>query len=401
MVTPVYITGIGIISAIGRSASEVFKSLRGGRSGIGEITLFDTIHKGSLPVAEVKATTRQLLEMAGFLERKDFTRTALLGIIAAREAMASANLDEQFRMSAGLVSATTVGGMDRSEDFYRRYLENPGRGKLADIIGHDCGESAERIALACGITGFATTISTACSSSANSVMLAARLIASGRFDCMIAGGTDAVTQFTLNGFNTLMILDKTGCRPFDEHRAGLTLGEAAAFLVLESENSILRRGIRPLAILAGYANANDAYHQTASSPDGMGAYLAMTKALESAALDPAMIGYINVHGTGTENNDLSEGTAIQRIYGSNVPPFSSTKPFTGHTLGAAGAVEAVISVLSLQHGMIFPNLNWETPMKELSLKPETALRTGIGIRHVLSNSFGFGGNNSTLIFSKS
>ncbi|MFH1936673.1 MAG: beta-ketoacyl-[acyl-carrier-protein] synthase family protein, partial [Bacteroidota bacterium] len=151
--------------------------------------------------------------------------------------------------------------------------------------------------------------------------------------------------------------------------------------------------------LTGYGNANDAYHQTASSPDGKGAFLAMTIALEMSKLNPFELDYINAHGTGTENNDLSEGIALERIF-DPVPPFSSTKTYTGHTLGAAGAVEAVISILSICHGMIFPNLNWSTPMKELTIQPVTQLIKKKNIRHVLSNSFGFGGNNSTLILSQ-
>jgi 3-oxoacyl-[acyl-carrier-protein] synthase-1 len=209
-----------------------------------------------------------------------------------------------------------------------------------------------------------------------------------------------VTRFTLNGFNTLMILDKAGCRPFDENRAGLTLGEGAAFLVLEAEDVVMKEGKQPLAVVSGYGNANDAFHQTASSPDGTGAFLAMSSALAMSGLHPGDISYINVHGTGTQNNDLSEGIAMERIFGTKVPPFSSTKSYTGHTLGAAGAVEAVISVLAIKHGIIFPNLNFSTPMKELKITPVFKVQKDRDIRHVLSNSFGFGGNNSTVIISK-
>ncbi|NQV02741.1 MAG: beta-ketoacyl-[acyl-carrier-protein] synthase family protein, partial [Bacteroidia bacterium] len=250
-----------------------------------------------------------------------------------------------------------------------------------------------------GIRDFISTLSTACSSSANSIIFGANLIKSGRLDRVIAGGTDSITRFTLNGFNTLMILDKNGCRPFDENRAGLTLGEGAAYVVLESEEVVVKEGKTPLAELTGYGNANDAYHQTASSPEGTGACIAMTDALEIGKLSASDIDYINVHGTGTENNDLSEGIAVERIFGDQVPPFSSTKTFTGHTLGAAGAVEAVISILSLQHGMIFPNLNWHTPMKELKIKPVIEIQRDMKISHILSNSFGFGGNNSAVIVS--
>jgi len=396
----VYITGTGIISAIGNNTREVFESLVASRSGIGPITHLDTIHRGKIPVAEVKKSSEELLDMTLHTGDTSLTRTALLGMIAAREALESAGITETVKRRTALISATTVGGMDRSENFWAAFLDHPAKGRLRDIVHHDCAESTERIARFTGIHDFVTTLSTACSSSANAFMLGAEMIHAGMVDRVVAGGTDAMTRFTINGFNTLMILDKNGCRPFDENRAGLTLGEGAAFLVLESESSLAERGVVPLAGLAGWGNANDAYHQTASSPEGTGARLAMEKALALSGLTPREISYINVHGTGTQNNDLSEGVAIEKIFGTEAPPFSSTKAFTGHTLGAAGAVEAVISVLSLQNHMIFPNLNWSEPMKELSIRPVTALLRNQNLRAILSNSFGFGGNNSTVIFTQ-
>jgi 3-oxoacyl-[acyl-carrier-protein] synthase-1 len=290
--------------------------------------------------------------------------------------------------------------MDRSEGFYAQFLENSSKGRLIDIVNHDCGDSTERIARYLGIRDFVSTLSTACSSSANSILFAAQLIRAGLLDRVIAGGTDAVTRFTLNGFNTLMILDRNGCRPFDENRAGLTLGEGAAYLVLESEEAAKKPGKTILCELTGFGNANDAYHQTASSPEGTGATLAMQAALAMSGVDPSGIGYINVHGTGTQNNDLSEGIALEKIFGDRVPPFSSTKSYTGHTLGAAGAVEAVFSVLAIREKAIFPNLNFSTPMKELKIRPVTKLIRDAKVDHVLSNSFGFGGNNTALVFSE-
>ena len=396
----VYITGIGIICAIGNNVAETLGSLMESRSGIGEITLFKTLHKGVIPLAEVKMTTAALLEETRHTGQNHFTRTTLLGMIAAKEAVTSAGINDINKYNTGLISATTVGGMDRSEDFFSEFLADPRKGRMADIVNHDCGDSTERIADHLGVKGFVTTISTACSSSVNAMMFGSNLIKTGQMDRVIVGGTDSVTKFTLNGFNTLMILDKTGCHPFDENRAGLTLGEGAAFLVLESEDIVRKENKKILAEVSGYGNANDAYHQTASSPEGTGAFMAMAKALEMSGLTPEEIGYINVHGTGTQNNDLSEGVAIERIFGNQVPHFSSTKRFTGHTLGAAGAVEAVISILSMNNRVIFPNLNFTTPMKELKIVPVRELITGIDIRHILSNSFGFGGNNSAIVLSK-
>ncbi|MCX6284791.1 MAG: beta-ketoacyl-[acyl-carrier-protein] synthase family protein [Bacteroidetes bacterium] len=396
----VVITGYGIVSSIGMNADEVLGSLLEEVSGIGEITRFDTIHKGKLPLAEVKRSNAELLELSGLKDKRKYSRTSLLGIAAASQAAGMAGIKPNQSLRTGLISANTVGGMDRTEDFYPLFLENQSRGRLSEVATHDCGESTERIAQFLDIRDFITTISTACSSSANAIMLGSEMIKAGLIDRVIAGGADAVTRFTLNGFNTLMILDKNGCRPFDEERAGLTIGEGAAFLVLESEELAIREGRKIAGFLSGYGNANDAYHQTASSPDGIGAGLAMAKALEMGGIVPARISYINVHGTGTQNNDLSEGIAVQRLFGGEVPPFSSTKSYTGHTLGAAGAIEAVISLLSIQHSCVFPNLGWATPMKELYIRPVTTLLRNTDVEHVLSNSFGFGGNNSSLVLSK-
>ncbi|NCA76439.1 MAG: beta-ketoacyl-[acyl-carrier-protein] synthase family protein [Alphaproteobacteria bacterium] len=395
----IFITGIGMISAIGDDADACLASLLEQRSGIGPITLLPTIHQGVLPIAEVKHSTSVLLDMAGHPGSRNYTRTALLGILAAREAVRNSGITEIGEYRIGLVSASTVGGMDRSEQFYQSFLGDNRKGNLIDVVNHDCADATERIAADLGIDGYITTISTACSSSVNAMMHGSNLIKAGILDRVIVGGTDSVTRFTLNGFNTLMILDKRGCRPFDDDRAGLTLGEGAAYLVLESEEAVGRSQKQPLAEISGYGNANDAYHQTASSPDGKGAFLAMTKAIAMSGLSPLQIDYINVHGTGTQNNDLSEGIALERVFEQGVPRFSSTKGYTGHTLGAAGALEAVIAVLSIRNQVVFPNLNFSTPMKELHIKPVTELITGVPLRHVLSNSFGFGGNNSSIIIS--
>ena len=230
-------------------------------------------------------------------------------------------------------------------------------------------------------------------------MLGARFIKSGKLDRVIVGGTDALSKFTINGFKTLMIQSEELCKPFDANRNGLNLGEAAAYLVLESEQIAIKENKPILAYVSGYANANDAFHQTASSHNGEGAFLAMDKALQNASLLPRDINYINAHGTATPNNDLSESVAIKRIFEDKVPDFSSTKAFTGHTLAAAGAVEAVFSVLALQEQVVFPNINFETEIPETGLKPVTELKRN-QIQNVLSNSFGFGGNCSTLILSK-
>ena len=231
-------------------------------------------------------------------------------------------------------------------------------------------------------------------------MQGARLIEGNKLDRVIVGGSDPLALFDMKGFSSLNIYDQDICKPFDDTRKGLNLGEGAGFLVLESDQSISITGNTPLCILSGWNNASDAFHQTASSPNGKGAYLAMINALTKANITSGKINYINAHGTGTGNNDLSESIAIKNVFNDNIPPFSSTKGFTGHTLAAAGAIEAVYCVQSIQSQAILPNLNFSTPMIETGMVPETTFRSGVQVEYVLSNSFGFGGNCTCLIFSK-
>jgi len=395
----VFVTGIGIISSIGLNIEESASALLESRSGIGSISMLETRYKDEIPVAEVHATSNILKEIAEVNIWSAVSRTALFGIIAAKQALSDANINDINEFRTGLISATTVGGMDRSEKFYREYIKNSSSGRLRDIVTHDCADSTEQIADTLGIKDYISTISTACSSSANSIMFGSRLIENGILDRVLVGGVDSLTIFTINGFNSLMILDRTGCKPFDETRNGLTLGEGAGFLVLESECAVRQSGKRPLCEIGGYGNGCDAYHQTASSPEGDGAFRSMQKAITKANLTPGLIDYINAHGTGTKNNDLSEGRAIKRLCGNEVPLFSSTKSFTGHTLGAAGAIEAVFCVMALNHQWVYPNLNFTQEMTDLGLSPVTVFKSDIRLRYIMSNSFGFGGNNTSLIFS--
>lgn len=394
----VAITGMGIVSAIGLTVQENFDALLQNKKAITTITHIDTVHVDAMKVGEIKKSNTQLAQELGLSADNNFSRTAMLGTVAAKQAVAHAGILDINEYRTGLVSATSVGGMDMTERYYYDYFEKPETTKY--IYSHNAGDITYKIASALGLKGMVTTISTACSSAANAIMLGARLIQSGRLDRVIVGGTDALSKFTINGFKTLMILSDTDNTPFDKDRKGLNLGEAAAYLVLESDAVVAAQNKEVLARVSGYGNANDAFHQTASSENGDGAFLAMQKAFATSQLKPEQIDYINVHGTATPNNDLSEGRALVRIFGNQqVPDFSSTKPFTGHTLAAAAAIEAVYSVLAIQHSVVFPNLNFKTPMDEFDLLPQTVLKHK-KIEHVLSNSFGFGGNCSTLIFSK-
>ncbi|OAD91818.1 beta-ACP synthase [Aequorivita soesokkakensis] len=394
----VAITGMGIISAIGNNVAENYDALINERKGITRVDNVKTIQRDEIMVGEVKFTNDELIAQLNLPPENNYSRTAMLGVIAAKEAIANAGITDIKKYKTGIISGTSVGGMDMTEKYYYEYLTEKEPQKY--IESHHAGDSTQKIAEQLGIEqSLVTTISTACSSAANAIMLGARLIKSRKLDRVVVGGADCLSKFTINGFKTLMILSDTFNTPFDENRKGLNLGEAAAFLVLESDEIVKAENKKVLAYVKGYGNANDAFHQTASSDNGDGATLAMEKALRVADLKASEIDYINAHGTATGNNDLSEGRAILRIFGEEMPEFSSTKAFTGHTLAAAGAIEAVYSVLALQNNIIFPNLNFKTPMKEFSMIPQTELKKK-ELNTVLSNSLGFGGNCSTVIFSK-
>lgn len=394
----VYVAGIGAITAIGNNIAQCLSSFEKEHAGMADITYLETIHRHKIPVAEVKLSNEELAEMAGV--SAETSRTILLSLVAAREALHDAAIADLPSLRTGFVSANTVGGMDKSEDFFIDFIKDNSKGKLRNVFDHECGCVTEATADRLGIKDFMTTISTACSSSANAIFYGARLIKNDILDVVIAGGADAITKFTLNGFNTLEILDKNYCKPFDENRQGLNLGEGAGYIVLVSAKlaKTLNKGL--YCRLSGYNNSNDAYHQTASSPDGTGPYLAMKLALEKSGLQPSDIDYINLHGTGTQNNDNAEGTAVKRLFDPSYPPMSSTKSFTGHTLGASGAIEAVFSILAIRHGIIYPNLRFETQMHGFPFAPEKNFLTSQSVDHVMSNSFGFGGNCTSLIFSK-
>jgi 3-oxoacyl-(acyl-carrier-protein) synthase len=388
----IYVTGYGVISSIGENVEETLLALRSEKTGIkqGEKTYTERFKVG-----EIRWTNEELVQR--FALTQDASRTALLGMIAAKEAFQGHGLNPEIR--TGLISGTSVGGMDVSEIAYKDFLAGE-TDDLSLYINHPSGTTSEQIAKELGIDGYVNTISTACSSAVNAIMLGARMLLSGQLDRVVVGGTDGLSQFTISGFRSLMIFDEEWCRPFDETRKGINLGEGAGFLVLETEETIKKSGKQPLAILSGWGNASDAYHQTASSPEGFGATLAMKSALAVAGLNPSDIDYINAHGTATPNNDLSESHGIKTVFGSSVPAFSSTKAYTGHTLAASGGIEAVFGILALHNGALLPNLNFTQAIEETGLVPVKSYSEGNTIKHILSNSFGFGGNNSTIILSK-
>jgi len=386
----IFVTGIGVVSAIGLNAEENLHSLRSRTTGISRSSQYD------LMLAEVKLSNEEIIRLFN-LPDKDYSRTTLLSLLAAKEAWGNNKSNNNIR--TGLISSTSIGGLDRTEKYYFESQKNTSS-DVYKLMTHDNGKTTERVAVELGISGHIGTISTACSSGANAIIQGTRLMEGNKLDRVIVGGSDPLALFDIKGFSSLNIYDQGICKPFDESRKGLNLGEGAGFLILENDHSISKTGNTPLCLLSGWNNATDAYHQTASSADGKGAYLAMINALEKANLTAGKISYINAHGTGTGNNDLSESMALKRVFDDKMPPFSSTKGFTGHTLAAAGSIEAVFCVQAIRTQSVLPGLNFSTPMNETGMSPETSFRSDVRIDHVLSNSFGFGGNCSCLIFSK-
>lgn len=413
------ISGIGIVCSIGNDASAVLNSLKEGRTGIGPMRYLQSCHK-ELPVGEVKLSNEEMKRMLGTDEKAIISRTVLMGAIAIRQALEHAKLDIKGRRIA-VISGTTVGGMDVTERYFMQVRENDSM--LPLLEKHDSGSSTREMTdLARLKCAEVCTISTACSSAVNAIILASEMLRNNEADVIIAGGTEALSRFHLNGFNSLMVLDKEQCRPFDRTRAGLNLGEGAAFVVLqktEPQASIISsqgvgndsdRTPSPLesvgvrfepVFIRGYANRCDAFHQTASSENGEGAYLAMSEALQMAGLKPRDIQYINAHGTGTPNNDASESAAIRRVFGDKIPLVSSTKGFTGHTTSASGSIETVISILALQNNFVPVNLGWRE-QDEACITPfiNSNLVKKFSLENVLCNSFGFGGNDSAIVISK-
>ena len=396
------VSGYGIICAIGNDASAVLKSLKEGKTGIGSMRYLQSSHK-ELPVGEVKLSNEEMKEMLGQSKEAIISRTVLMGAIAIRQALEHAKLNLKGKRVA-VINGTTVGGMDITERYFKQMKEDDAL--LPLLEKHDCGSSTREMADLAGLQeAEVCTVSTACSSAVNAIILGSEMLKTGEADVVIAGGTEALSLFHLNGFNSLMILDKEQCRPFDKNRAGLNLGEGAAFVVLSPHPSPLGEDGKGLFI-RGYGNRCDAFHQTASSENGEGAFLAMSEALQMSGLKPEDIHYINAHGTGTPNNDASESAAIRRVFGEKIPPISSTKGFTGHTTSASGSIEAVICILSLLNDFVPKNYGWKE-QDESCIIPTTCksqLTTDNErqtMENILCNSFGFGGNDSAVVISKS
>lgn len=390
----ILITGMGVISALGNDVKSNLDSLLNEQNGLTAIQYVDGLRKPFIG-GEVKLNQQQLLELTGLHYKGRIHRTTLLGLKAAQEAWKGHFPDPAIRTA--VLYGTTIGGINVSEKDLFIDTESPGKGYYKDL--HDETYGADLISRQLNIRGYRATLSTACSTAANAILVGARMIRAGLIDRALVGGSEALTNYTLNGFDSLNLYDPRPNSPFDKDRAGLNLGEGGAFIVLENEKTNQQTGNQVYGELIGWGNACDGYHQTASSPEGTGSELALLEALEIAGISPKDIDYVNAHGTGTPNNDLSESTVLKKVFG-EVPPFSSTKSYTGHTLAAAGGIEAIFSLLSINNKVIFPNLQFKHPIPETGLTPVSRVTRDVDLHIVLSSSFGFGGNCTQLIFKK-
>ncbi len=395
--TEVVVTGIGIVSPLGIGAGHNLKCLREKKHGLSRADFFETRYINAFPFGEVKSSDRELRTLLGAGSFRGFTRTCILAFLAFREAIEDARLGagDLSRFDTGFISASTVGGMCYTDQLY---IDANARGEASEFVqSYSASAHTRHIGSHFGIHGFSDTINTACSSSANAIALGYRLIRAGRLKRVIVGGADSLAKYTVNGFNSLRILSEDLCLPFDENRNGLNLGEGAAYLVLEDES--VSGNKRRYGKIMGYGNSNDAYHASAISPEAAGVVKAIGSALESGGVAPAAVSYINTHGTGTLNNDEMELLGMRRIF-DRLPYFSSTKSYTGHTLGAAGAIEAIYSLFSLSHNEIYPNLRFETSIAQFGEIPVLDLLPDQPVDYVLSNSFGFSGNCTSLLFGR-
>jgi 3-oxoacyl-(acyl-carrier-protein) synthase len=387
------ITGLGIVTATGFGVEATWRAITNGVSGLKPLTLFQSPRYGQIPVGEIQCDLTELDAPPRS------SRTDKLGWLAAREAIAASRINfHDCGDRAGVVLGGSVGGSFDSEGFLTRLIKE-GKMRPRPTRFHECSSTVDLIADQFGLFGPSLAIATACSSGALAIAMAAELIQAGEADVMLAGGADSLSRMTWGGFHSLLLVDPTGCKPFDAHRGGMSLGEGAGMLVIEAEESAIKRGAKILARLVGWGASCDAHHATAPHPEGAGALAAMQSALRRAGLKPSAIDYVNAHGTGTRDNDIAEGNALKKLFGERVPPFSSTKRFFGHALAASGAMEAVVCVEALRHQALPPNPGFTTTDPAIGLQPVTGLRQA-PLTYVMSNSFGFGGNNAVLIFSR-
>jgi 3-oxoacyl-[acyl-carrier-protein] synthase II len=387
----VLVTGLGTISPFGAGVKAYWAGLAAGACAIRPLTLLDAGAFRCRVAAEVP-------EIPGGSPRR--SRADRLALTAALEALDDAGIGPAERADAALVVGAVGGGMLEAETWYlaRRSSEAPPRWAAAALRAMLPTSHADALGYRLRLGGPRHTVVTACSSGAVAIAEAAELIADGVVDVALAGGVDAMTRMCFMGFNALKLLDPEPCRPFDRHRRGMSIGEGAAFVVLEAAAHARARGAHVHAELAGHAMTTDAYHVTAPEPDGEGMARAMRAALRTAGVAPAAVGYANAHGTATPQNDRIEARAIAQVFGEGRLLVSATKSMIGHTMAAAGSLEAVATMLALTHETIPPTVNLLEPDPEVTFDCVPRIAREARVEHAISNSFGFGGQNVTLLF---
>jgi 3-oxoacyl-(acyl-carrier-protein) synthase len=383
----VAITGLGILSALGRGVPAHQEALRSGRSGLTRLSLFEAPGVPESPVGQVAAEH--------VAQEARVSRSEALALAAARDALQGFTPEG----AGAVVVGTTTGGIFESEQYYLRHRGAPNADDRDLARHHSVGSVADRLAARLTLSGERHTFSTACSSSANSVGYAAALVAGG-LPWALAGGVDSLCRLTYSGFYALKLLSAAPCRPFDARRNGLSLGEGAAFLLLEPAALARSRGAKVLGFVAGWGTSSDAHHATAPHPEGRGAIAAMRAALADAGVSAGEVAYVNAHGTATPANDKAEALALKAVFGATPPWVSSTKGATGHTLGAAGALEAALCALCLGEDFAPATVGLGEPDSAASVRHVAAGGLEASLPVVLSNSFGFGGNNAALVLTK-
>lgn len=406
----VVVTGIGTINPLGNSVSDTWHNLINGKSGIDHISSFDT---SNLPVTfagEVKDFDAN--EYLGKQHARKLDRSGHLSIFAAEQALLDSGFDLSLRLGAnvGVIFGTGIGGIAATEEAVRTY-DTRGASRINPLAITQLmpNSSTGQVSIRFGIEGPSLTITTACAASANAIGEAKKLIESGVVDVVVAGGTESgTTPMTIGAFAQIRALStqngtpSTACKPFDKNRDGFVMSEGSTVLILESEEHAKKRGVNIYGYVAGYGATTDAYHITAPAEGGEGAVRAMDMAVKDSGFENNLIDYINAHGTSTLVNDKNETKAIKTFFGNNAYnlQISSTKSMTGHLLGGAGAFEAMACLLSMKYSQIAPtiNLNEHDEECDLNYTPNLSIEKSINV--AMSNSFGFGGHNGVLVFSK-
>jgi 3-oxoacyl-[acyl-carrier-protein] synthase II len=395
----VVITGIGVFCSIGKNAEEFFQSLKDGKTGIAPINLFDTSKYPCKIGAEIRDYRPE--KYLGKKELKRLSRADQFGLIASEDAVNASEISFYPSEEVGVCLGAGAGGMFEAETYHREILLK-GKSRPSLIWPFIPSFTTDRVAERYGFSGPKFTVTTACSSSATAIGYGADLIRSGQCKAVLCGGSEALSELTFGGFNSLRAMDPSPCKPFDRRRAGMSLGEGAGILILENFDEAMKRGIKIYAEFLGYGIGGEAYHITAPEPTGIREARIMREALEESGVTPFEVDYINAHGTGTPLNDKVETLSIKNVFGKRACsiPISSIKSMVGHCLGSAGAIEAIASVLSINSQFIPPTLNHQKGDEDCDLDYVPGKSRDMEVKVVLSNSFAFGGNCTSLVFGK-